>query len=68
MMKSGMMRSGIDQIGQTHLRDTAQTLKIRMLDEIKNQGIGYRNETVNRIVEYFEFIGRIHKKRIRAQI
>ena len=56
-MKPGMRSSRKNEIQQSGLGNTSQTLKIPMLDDIKQNFMGNFDETVNRIVDDFEFVG-----------
>lgn len=57
VMKSRMSSSGKNEIQQSSLGNTSQTLEIPMLDDIKQDFMGNFDETVNRIVDDFEFVG-----------
>lgn len=57
-MKARVVGTGINVIGQSELRDSAQPLKIRMLNEVENQVKGNGDEAVNRVVENLMFIER----------
>lgn len=50
------MRARIHIVGKPKLVDSAQALKIRMLNKVKNQLKWYRDETVNRVVENLVFV------------
>lgn len=56
-MKPRVSSSGKDEIQQSSLGNTSQTLEIPMLDDIKQDFMGNFDETVNRIVDDFEFVG-----------
>ena len=56
-MKPGMRSSGKNEIQQPGLGNTSQTLEIPMLDDIKQDFMGNFDETVNGIVDDFEFVG-----------
>lgn len=58
VVKARVMGTGINVIGQTELRDSAQPLKIRMLNEVENQVKRNGDEAVNRVVENLMFIER----------
>jgi len=47
---------GIHQVRQPELLDSAQPLKVWMLNQIGNEIIGNRNKAVHRIVKYFPFV------------
>src|ERR1035437_4100760 len=57
MLKSCMQSSGINQWCKSQLSDAAKSLKKRMFYNVKCKFIGYSNKSMNRIVEYFSFIG-----------
>lgn len=52
------MRPRIHIIGKPKLIDSAQALKVRMLNKVKNQLEWNRNETVNRVVENLVFVNK----------
>ena len=56
-MKPRVSSSGKDEIQQSSLGNTSQTLKISMLDDIKQNFMGNFDEAVNGIVDDFEFVG-----------
>ena len=56
-MKPRVSSSGKDEIQQSGLGNTTQTLEITMFDHIKQDFMRNFDETVNRIVDDFEFIG-----------
>ena len=56
MTKSGMNGTRIYIIREPQLLYSTQSLKIGMLDDIKNECIGYVYKTINRIIKYFLFI------------
>ncbi len=56
MMKARVNSTGINIIAQAQLLDSAQTLKIRMLYNIKQQLVRNGNKTVHGVVEYFAFV------------
>ena len=56
-MKPGMRSSGKNEIQQPGLGNTSQTLKISMLDYIKQNFMGNFDEAVNGIVDDFEVVG-----------
>lgn len=58
VVKARVVGTGINVIGQSELRDSAQPLKIRMLNEVENQVKGNGDEAVNRVVENLMFIER----------
>ena len=53
MVKASVIGTRVDQIGQSHLRNSTQTLKVRMLYDIENKAVGNEYEPVDRIVQYF---------------
>ena len=57
VMKPRVSSSGKDEIQQSGLGNTTQTLEITMFDHIKQDFMRNFDETVNRIVDDFEFIG-----------
>ena len=57
VMKPRVSSSGKDEIQQSSLGNTSQTLKISMLDDIKQNFMGNFDEAVNGIVDDFEFVG-----------
>jgi len=63
VVKARVVGTGINVIGQPELRDSAQPLKIRMLNEVENQVKGNGDEAVNRVVENLMFIERWQWKR-----
>ena len=52
-----MRSSGKSEIQQPGSGNTSQTLKISMLDDIKQDFMRNFDETVHRVVDDFEFIG-----------
>ena len=56
MMKSVVNSSGIDEVRKSQLGDPTQPLHERVIQKIKRQGMLDRNESINRIVEYFVFV------------
>ena len=52
-MKSCVMGSGVNQVGQTHLGNPPESLKIRMFNNLIYQGAPDCNKTVNRIIKNF---------------
>lgn len=53
MMESGMGGTGIDQVAQPQLTDSAQALKPGMLNQLEKQCMLDTDETVNRVVDNF---------------
>ena len=62
MVKAGVYGTGVYVIAQSQLLNTAQALKIRMLDYIKYQLVRYGNKAIHRVVEYFAFVNWAAKK------
>ena len=56
-MKPRVSSSGKDEIQQSGLGNTSQTLEITVLDHIKQDFMGNFDEAVNGIVDDFEFVG-----------
>lgn len=56
-MKPRVSSSGKDEIQQSGLGNTSQTLEITVLNDIKQDFMGNFNETVHRVVDDFEFVG-----------
>jgi len=50
MMESGMVRTWIDQITQSHLSDASQSLKVWMFYQFKYLVARHRNKSIDRIV------------------
>lgn len=55
VLKAGMQRPGIDQIGQAELLDVPEPLKIRVLNKVGKESGIKGNESVQRIVDDFLF-------------
>lgn len=53
MVKAGMVRTRVHDIGKAHLRNAAEPLEIFVPHQIKNQLAGYGNKTVDRVVYSF---------------
>jgi len=51
-----MPSTRIDQIGKSHLRNAAKSLKIRVFYEIENKFIGNMNKPIYRVIYYFKFV------------
>jgi hypothetical protein len=51
MLETGMRCSGINKACKAKLFYTPQPLYIGMLKQIKNEGSGYDNKPVNRVVD-----------------
>lgn len=56
VVKARVIGARIHIVGQAQLSDSAQALKIRMLNQVKYQLVGNRDESVNRIVENLVFV------------
>jgi len=56
MVKTGMQRTGINQMGHAQLLYVPQPLKIGMFNKVEHQLGWYAYKSVNRIVYYFLFI------------
>ncbi len=56
MVEAGVVGPWIHQGTQAQLTNTAQSLEVGMLNEVKNSFCRNRNETVDRIVEEFELV------------
>lgn len=67
-MKARMMRARINVVGKPKLVDSAQPLKIRMLNQVENQLKGNGDETVNRVVENFVFVDERQNSRFAAKL
>ena len=57
VVKPRVVRAGIDERAQAQLANAAQALEGGVFDQVKNPFAGYRNETVDWIVEEFELVG-----------
>jgi len=58
MMKAGMQCPRVNHISHAQLPYPAKALKPGMLDEVEKQGITHRNESVDRVIEYFSALER----------
>ena len=56
MVKTCMKCARINQVGKPKLLYSSKTLKITMLDDVKNEIVGYIDESVNRIIKNFLFV------------
>jgi hypothetical protein len=57
-----MMCSGINQVTEAHLGNPSESLKVGMLDQIKNQVVGYGYKSVNWIIEKLQFGRSLQRK------
>ena len=63
MVKTGVNSAGIHIIAKAKLLYAAQTLKIRMLNNIEHQRMRYGDKTMNRVIKNLALIhtgGRIY--------
>jgi predicted nucleic acid-binding Zn ribbon protein len=51
-------------MGQSELDDPAQSLKPGMFNDIENKVAGYRDQSVNGIIDNFSFVGQVVHRRI----
>ncbi len=58
MVQPSMHGTGINEVGQGHLVDAAQTLKIWMGNNVEYKGIVYADKTINRVINYFSHGGK----------
>jgi hypothetical protein len=56
MMKTRVMSPREDQIGKSHLGDSAQSLKIGVFNKVENKAIGNTNKSVNWIIKNFKLV------------
>src|SRR5690606_4676417 len=56
VLETRMKRSGIYQMRHTHLFNKTQSLKIWMLNKVKNESRRNSDKSVNRVVNYFFLI------------
>ena len=56
MMKAGMKRTGIYEVGEAQLFDSPESLEVRMFDHIENKLIGNIDEPIYRIVENLSLV------------
>lgn len=56
MVKARVIGTRIDQVSESQLRDTTQTLEVGVVDQLVNKRIFYGNKPVDRIVNDFVLI------------
>ena len=66
MMKTGMNRSGINEVGKSHLLYATEALVERIPDDFQYQRMVNGDESVNRVIDdfqrtcaHFDFVKRI---------
>lgn len=64
VVKTCVQSPGIHQMRHAKLLDAPKTLHVRVFYEVKNELVGYGNESVNRIVENLLFVVFTHSYRI----
>ena len=56
MVKTGVISTRVNKVGQAQLRNTTQTLEVGVVDQLVNKRIFYGNKPVDRIVNDFVLI------------
>ena len=57
MLEPGVIGPGIDKMGQPQLFDSSKALQEGVFDQVENDIVRYFDESVDRIVDYLQFIG-----------
>ena len=56
VVKTSVIGARIDQVSESQLRDTTQTLEVGVVDQLVNKRIFYGNKPVDRVVNDFVLI------------
>lgn len=56
VVKARVIGTRIDQVSESQLRDTTQTLEVGVVDQLVNKRIFYGNKPVDRVVNDFVLI------------
>ena len=56
VVKTSVIGARIDQVSESQLRDTTQTLEVGVVDQLINKRIFYGNKPVDRVVNDFVLI------------
>ena len=56
MVKTGVIGTRVNKVGQAQLRNTTQTLEVGVVDQLVNERIFYGNKPIDRVVNDFVLI------------
>ena len=56
MVKTGVISTRVNKVGQAQLRNTTQTLEVGVVDQLVNERIFYGNKPIDRVVNDFVLI------------
>lgn len=56
MLEAGVLCSWIDHTGESELLDTAQTIEVRVLDDVEKQSLGNANKSEYGVVDDFHLV------------